>query len=133
MTHILGICQRPENKPRGEPSLWDGGWPHERADSVQARHMQARIECARCPLLEACEEMLSDFEREGLAIDGIVAGRKCDCCRLVGSKISKIACRACKKTMSPQSAPQARWPLHAGEGFCEECFPHFSRKARKVK
>lgn len=138
---ILGICQQPRHQATAtRPSLWDPTFPGEPVKNALARQQQARLLCATCPLLGACERMLSDAERRGVLVGGVVAGRYSDIPQQHGKEgdLYQERCRACGKQMLPQAEPpiQARGrrskkhPLrHMGEGLCDKCYPVCSRWA----
>lgn len=144
---VLGVCQRPENQSApGEPSLWESQMPWERrakkaVDTFKARHVKARIECSRCPLLEPCERYLSDMEERGLRVDGVVAGRYSDVSQYGYSKPrdeigNQSRCRVCREFMWPRAAPPDKLTpdiprQHQGEGLCDLCHRRFSRQERR--
>lgn len=118
-------------------SPWDGRCPNEGTDEVQARHDIARLQCHRCPLLAACEKALSDMEKQGLRVDGVMAGRYSDV--LIASverDFTQTHCRGCKTPLSPQGGPSRNRTLpagtsqHLGEGLCEQCYPRLARAVR---
>lgn len=132
-----GICQRPEHRPTAStPSLWEGLSTGERRGDVAARHVQAKIECLRCPLLRACEAMLSDSEKSGDPVDGVVAGRYSDCAIDYSCPDHRQRnCRTCGQPMYPQrwlkKNPEATVErVHSGEGLCNGCYSLFSRWSR---
>lgn len=133
-----GLCWMEENRPpAGRPSPWDGRWHGEKAEMVLRRHQVARLACAQCPRLEDCEATLSDFEKEGAGVDGIMAGRLCDVVVHGGNPVAiQSHCRACREKMQPQAkAPKGKVlhheRFHVGEGMCNKCHPQFSRAARR--
>ena len=118
-------------------SPWDGRCPNEGTDEVQARHDIARLQCHRCPLLAACEKALSDMEKQGLRVDGVMAGRYSDV--LIASAerdFTQTHCRGCKTPLRPQGGPSRNRTLpagtsqHLGEGLCEQCYPRLARAVR---
>lgn len=122
--------------PRGTPNLWESGVHRESASSVEYRHARAAAECRRCPVLDACEERLSDYERRSIHIDGITAGRLSDVRTAHKQSLgvhTTTHCRICRERMLPQAkADQHLAPgqkLHAGEGLCMICFRTHSRAA----
>lgn len=143
----LGICQQSKWQRKahgGEIIPWDS-IPY--ADKREAAHAKARVLCASCPVLEACERYLSDMERAGVCVAGVVAGRYCD---LLPNSVSgagpqrlppadaperQTTCRGCGQRMWPQRASPQRVaetpaPQHQGEGLCNDCYPHLSRTNR---
>lgn len=140
-----GVCQRWRRKAgKGEAIPWDS---FDKAVLRKPAHEQARLLCATCPALEACEADLSEAERAGKSIAGVVAGRYCDLpaarASLSPPKVlprpevaeQQSHCRGCGELMWPQCTPPARVaasnaPQHHGEGLCENCYPHLSRTAR---
>lgn len=150
-----GICQKHkwrEKAAAGDPLPWDSRLGYERrtdspTDAAARRHEQARRLCQRCPILDACEHYLSDMERAGISVDGIVAGRYSDTppgnwkhgpAKLPSGNEEGVQtrCRACRAPMWPQATNPARiadlgGPQHAGEGLCEPCFTQFARHVRK--
>lgn len=138
----VGFCQMQANRPRADwISPWEGRRNRELTEAVLHRHKVAQLACRRCPVLEDCEEMLSAHEREGLGIDGIVAGRYTDVVEWWHSRSGESTffqqrCVACKEKMAPQRGYRGRprtrrIRTHVGEGLCGECFPSFSRAARR--
>lgn len=134
------VCRRPEHKPtRKNPSVWESNREGEKAESWERRHRQARVLCRSCPMLDACETELSRLEKEGKPVDGIVAGRYCDIPVHAGPRqhaFTTVTCRGCQERIIPQAKADAPWHpgkvLHVGEGLCENCFPRYSRAARKT-
>ena len=139
----MGICQRRDMAATDmQPSLWDA--KRDGADTVEDmlfRHRKARVYCHQCPLLDACEAMLSEHEKLGIAISGVVAGRYSDVSQgavTQGADPRQRTCRGCHEPMQPQHvAPRRRKkPLHVRihvcEGLCDECYPRFSRAARNM-
>ncbi|MCQ4611874.1 hypothetical protein [Corynebacterium sp. CCUG 51687] len=147
---IQGTCQRRKWRRKanqGERIPWDS------ADKVVIRdpeHAKARLLCASCPALEACENYLADKERAGVSVAGVVAGRYCDLpaarASLLPPKVlprpevaeQQSHCRGCGALMWPQCTPPARVaaseaPQHQGEGLCENCYPHLSRTNRNTR
>lgn len=153
MTGQVGVCQTERWRKalrRGEIIPWDARVSTERKDAkpdtALERQEYARALCARCPVLEACERMLSDKEKLGECVLGVVAGRFSDVTpegwksgpkRLPTHPVDgrQTHCRACGKAMWPQgTAPRkvaaSSSPQHRGEGLCASCYPQFSRAAR---
>ncbi|MBA1834149.1 hypothetical protein [Corynebacterium wankanglinii] len=149
-----GICQKNtwrEAARRGEELPWDSRLGYERRgtslDVTTARHDRARGLCQCCPVLEACEQYLSDMERAGVGVDGVIAGRYSDTpTRGWNSGPKKLPpapyegqqthCRACRTAMWPQAADPELvatqgGPRHLGEGLCEHCYPRFARHGRR--
>lgn len=127
-----GVCQRPENRPTAtRVSLWETARPNEFHSQSADRHRQAKIACLRCPLLRACEAMLSEMERLGEPSDGVVAGRFSDCVPHGFTGPRQQRCRTCGESMRSQAwaakRPNSVERSHAGEGLCGECYPRFSR------
>lgn len=122
----------------GKVSQWDGRQPQEPTTSVLARHERARLQCHHCPLLNACERALSEMEKKGLRVDGVMAGRYSDVLDYSKAErdLTQTNCRGCQATMRPQGriGNSRRLPeqtrQHAGEGLCEDCYPRLSRAAR---
>ncbi|RSZ61523.1 hypothetical protein EAH68_12725 [Corynebacterium hylobatis] len=138
---VLGICQLTANRARPDrPSLWDSRYTGEKIPDVLARHKAARLACVHCPLLNACEAMLSDHEAQGIHIEGVVAGRHTDFVAHWAKQDSDLVqteCRGCRRPLQPQKDRDrplrgAQRP-HVGEGMCEVCYPRFSRAARQKK
>ena len=139
----MGLCQQSAARPTEEHlSLWESrrdssnpACAETNADAA-ARHARARAECSRCPLLDICEQALSDMERHGVLVDGVMAGRFSDLARASNGQplASARICRGCRREMAPQID---RWRtrrrselIHQGEGLCQHCWPRFSRTAR---
>lgn len=122
------------------PSLWDTKADGETTvDAMKERNQKAMVLCQACPLLDACEAMLSDHEKQSIAISGVVAGRYCDVPQgavTQGAEPRQVTCRGCHEPMQPQHlAPRRRKKrlsvrIHRGEGLCDWCYPRFSRVAR---
>lgn len=115
---------------------WDGRAPRESTEEVAARHEKARLICHRCPLLAACEQALSAMERQGLRIDGVMAGRYSDVRDSLGSRedgFRQAECRGCQVPLLPMRSnswrvkPPAGARQHVGEGLCSECYPQLAR------
>lgn len=69
------ICRRPENRPQpGRRTLWEGDTDGEGWREKRIRQAQAAEQCLECPVLGACRLWLADIDRNGLAVDGVVAG-----------------------------------------------------------
>lgn len=127
-----GICVHPRFRSSIEaPSLWES-----RRDSmrelhsvVAERHRQAKVLCKMCPLLRQCEQALSDFEKAGTPVDGVMAGRYADTGGYHGSKVNVLkVCEGCGQRMIPQrKKPQPDQRQHVGEGLCQDCYPMFGR------
>lgn len=115
-------------------NCWEGVLPKEREEECRARHVVARRLCLTCPLLDVCEGYLSGLEKQGLRVDGVVAGRYCD---VSGSFGVQDRCAGCGDLMRPQGfellCPWARQrfvgvsAVHVGQGLCSVCFPLFAR------
>src|SRR5699024_3902887 len=116
-------------------------WHQESTESVKLRHQAAILACAQCPRLEACEADLTESEKAGIPIDGVMAGRYSDtatwwmrgCPEMTA--FMQTHCRACQEEMRPhipgkrsKHTPDRR---HVGEGMCDQCYPVFSRAARR--
>lgn len=138
---VKGLCQRSEFRTASGPSLWDSGAYQELTTKVDARHVKARQLCHQCPLLEQCERMLSDFERRGEPIDGVVAGRYADVPGLRKERPMCLGCGVELISLAEQSEARPdhrkaklarrRRKAHIGEGLCRTCYPKLSRQARK--
>lgn len=130
----LGICQRAEHRT-DRPKLWDPRAQGETPAQRDYRHRQARLLCRQCPMLRACEEYLSQLERDSISIVGVVAGRYPDYYRTGVSNIEEVqtCCRICQKPMIRQGKRATkRKRQHKGEGLCSKCWPHMhSRGARR--
>lgn len=139
---VVGACQRRSMAAtRTRPSLWDTKAPSETTvEPMRQRNQKAMILCQACPLLEACEAMLADHEKQGVAISGVVAGRYSDVPvhpSNRGAEPRQITCRGCHEQMLPQYVspytkqknPPERH--HVGEGLCDWCYPQISRAARR--
>lgn len=144
---IEGICQQKKWRRKvrsGELIPWDTTGSTELRE---AAHAKARMLCASCPALEACEAYLSDMERAGISVAGVVAGRYSDLALSAtpSRKIKKLpeedaverqaTCRGCGQRMWPQFATpdliaQTPAPQHCGEGLCENCWPDMRRRSR---
>lgn len=121
---------------------WPQGVPHdseragEPAAAIRERHNTARAECRRCPLLDVCETYLSDSERAGEEVAGVVAGRYSDVHQYAQrDEWRQKACRFCGDKLKPQRPPLRKKPpqgarQHVGEGLCEDCY---STQCRAVK
>lgn len=79
--------------------------------------------------------MVCFFEARGEEVDGVVAGRE----SVAFGKYNKnriVRCRGCRAPLRPPLMRSARdFPDvkdHAGEQLCKDCFPRFSRKARRI-
>ena len=146
----LGTCQRREwlrKRARGETIPWDST---DKTTMRDEAHTKARVLCASCPVLEACEAYLAAMERAGISVAGVVAGRYSD---LPSSGVRSTApkslprasateqqttCRGCGKRMWPQCTEPARIavrpaPQHQGEGLCDVCWPDMHRFRRRVE
>ena len=137
-----GVCLRWRRKAgKGEAIPWDS---FDKAVDRDPAHAKARVLCAQCPELEACEADLSEAERAGKSIAGVVAGRYCDLpaarASLAPPKVlprpevveQQSHCRGCGALMWPQCTPPRRVaestaPQHKGEGLCDECWPQMHR------
>ena len=133
LVDVSGICQLPEHRPiSGQPTLWESKRGHEPWSEVEARHREARILCRRCPLISACEQALSEHERDSESIDGVMAGRYCDVGFSSPPQEIQRQCAACGIRLHRQGS---RRPIpagrrrHVGEGLCVECHPAFGRWA----
>lgn len=129
-----GICQRPKYRPGSKiGNLWESQRGREAAHDMVIRHQQARLLCLRCPLLEDCEDMVAYFERQNQPVDGVVAGRYSTVIiRAAGADF--VHCRGCQEPLKPQHPSGRKYnpdrKVHAGEQFCEDCHPRFSRRMR---
>ncbi|CAB0582776.1 hypothetical protein CIP107536_00210 [Corynebacterium diphtheriae] len=136
MKHIdAAICRRKTEGKTAEPNYWDSQGPREATVAMLERHKIARKKCMTCTLLAECEKMLSDFEKEELRVDGVVAGRYCDVSHRNGPSIDVLRhCKHCNVRLIPQGGPRGKEPSgarkHRGEGLCAVCYPLFSRKQR---
>lgn len=139
---VVGACQRRSMAAtRTRPSLWDTKVPSETTvDVMRQRNQKAMVLCQACPLLDACEAMLADHEKQGIAISGVVAGRYSDVPVHPSNRSAEprqIACRGCQEQMLPQYvSPYCKQPnrperRHVGEGLCDWCYPQISRAARR--
>ena len=145
-----GICQQPKWRYKahsGEMIPWDAT---DKTVLRESLHAKARVLCAACPVLEACESYLADMERAGICVAGVVAGRYSD---LFPNSVSgtgprklpdaddperQTTCRGCGERMWPQCTPPALIvetpaPQHQGEGLCNDCYPQLSRTNRTNK
>lgn len=139
---VVGACQRRSMAATATmPSLWDTKAPSETTvEPMRKRNQKAMILCQTCPLLDACEAMLADLEKQGIAISGVVAGRYSDVPvhpSNRGAEPRQITCRGCHEQMLPQYVSpyckQSPRPerCHVGEGLCDWCYPQISRAARR--
>lgn len=132
----LGNCQRPEHRPGPDGlNLWESRRPRETDSEIARRHLKAKLECYRCPLLEDCERMVCHFEERNESVDGVVAGRYSTALRnRTGEKLN-VTCKGCGELLAPQHDFERPGRLnrkrHAGEQFCTDCYPRFSRQARR--
>lgn len=150
-----GICQQPKWRDAAEGGAgmpWDSQLPSDGRgekgkQTADKRHNLARKLCQRCPILDACERYLSDTERAGVRVDGVVAGRYSDTPSygwILGpahipdgnEKGRQTNCRACGGPMwpqvtSPEKAQRLGGHRHIGEGLCELCYPRFARHMRR--
>lgn len=150
-----GICQSRKWRTgahKGEVIPWDGKVVKERhhppaGDMTLHRHEEARLLCQRCPVLDACENYLSDMEKRGISVNGVVAGRYSDTppggwekgpAKIPSADINEqqTTCRACREPMWPQITAPERVAKqggrqHKGEGLCDLCHPRFARQVRK--
>lgn len=126
----IGICQQAEHRPKpGVPSLWDSMHGREPWEHVQKRHREARILCRKCPLLFACEQALSDYEKHSEEVDGVMAARYCDVGYSSSSRERQTHCSGCQVRLHRQGSTRkmrASHRRHVGEGLCSECYPQFS-------
>lgn len=130
----IGIC----HGATGEDNLWSHVQDKLATGLKQRRWQQARLLCAQCPLLDACERYLADYEAKGIYIDGVVAGRFSDVDHPhIKNEHRQATCLGCGEMMRPRRRADA--PLvkhehlersHVGEGLCDKCYPIMSRKAR---
>lgn len=132
--HLIGTCQLPRARSTGaDVSLWESRRSREDKDSVGQRHLRARLECWVCPVLEACEAALTDMERQGQHVDGVMAARYSDVKSRDALGIHQAKCRGCHVSLWPQAKDPDQMPSgrlrHVGEGLCETCWPAFSRSA----
>lgn len=136
MTEDKALCRR--NRTKGKPSLWDDRLPNEKTEDLLKRNHQARLLCNQCQLLDQCETYLTEFEKEGLPIAGVIAGRYSDVRTHHNSDntTTQTTCKTCEIKLIPQARknkkPHKNIALHAGEGLCTQCFPKYSRTARKT-
>lgn len=128
-----GICQQSGHRPTAEtPSLWDSRQRLESLEDAQYRHREARILCRKCPLLTACEQALSDYEKHSEEVDGVMAARYCDIGYSTGLKERQTHCSACRRRLHRQGSKRrlrSDHRRHVGEGLCSECYPQFSTHA----
>lgn len=143
----LGICQQRDMQATpSAPSLWDPSAAGEPVARMRKRHQQAKLLCAQCPLLEACERMLSACEWRGVRVAGVVAGRYSDRPQpLTSSDPYQLCCRWCGGPMDPQAlvaaharkrcchTPYQYKQRHMGEGLCNRCYQGHSRAARAAR
>ena len=129
-----GTCSRTEYS-----GLWDSITVEQPTKEMLIMQARARVLCLQCPLLEACEDYLSACEQEGLAVDGVIAGRFSDVYAGNWQLEHQIQshCLGCQTHMLPQKVPPRRDPeqfrslrrKHVGEGLCDQCYPALSRRA----
>lgn len=125
----MGVCQRPANRSRADwISPWEGRLDYEKTPVLEQRHHRARVLCQRCPALAECEDRLAQFEREGLPVDGVVAGRYCDVAQV--NREYQSHCAGCGKRLLAQAGKKLRAGQvhHVGEGLCTECYPILRRR-----
>lgn len=147
---IEGICQRRKwrrKASKGERIPWDSA---DKAVVRDPEHAKARLLCAQCPALEACEAYLADKERAGVSVAGVVAGRYCDLAAARASLLppkvlprpevaeQQSHCRGCGALMWPQCTPPERVatsaaPQHQGEGLCDACWPQMHRFHKHIE
>lgn len=129
---IHAICRiRRRQMDADGVDLWEGVVDKENFRKLEARHVKARLLCARCPVLEECEEYLSDLERKGKRVDGVCAGRYSDVPPRGSARACvQLNCRTCGQPMAPQAEGVDPETTHQGEGLCGNCYPLFSRKTR---
>jgi hypothetical protein len=60
------------------PTFWEERWSGEVRESYLQRVIEASAECARCPVLEACDELRRLIDPADPEIRGIVAGELLD-------------------------------------------------------
>ena len=129
----LGVCQ--QKHYRGN-NLWEGRRATETEDDVAERHRIAKILCHRCPLLDVCEHALYDMERQGLRVDGVMAGRYSDVWTVVNKAHGEYQhyCRGCgEKMVRAARTPKPGQLAHCGQGLCSECYPALARKQSPTK
>lgn len=126
----IGICQQAEYRRQpGAPGLWDSMHGREAWEDVQKRHREARILCRKCPLLFACEQALSDYERHSEGVDGVMAARYSDVSYSSNARERQTHCSGCQVRLHRQGstrAVRASHRRHVGEGLCSECYPQFA-------
>ena len=127
------------------PLLWDPQFEQEKHQDMEQRHSQARVLCFQCPCLRDCEQRLSEFERQGVGISGVVAARYSDVPAMARNNgHSQLECSICGERMRPQSdmhAEERRRPgsmkgvsrFHMGEGKCDTCWPKFHPEVKGDK
>ena len=114
----LGVCMSPawSAKP-GSPSLWETAESETWVTRV-SRFEKARQLCLECPALAACQAYADDMERQGWAIDGVVAGR-------VPPEPGRRRCHRCHRYFIPTSSSARSNDLAAREyrrGLCRNCY-----------
>lgn len=140
MDESMGICgQESYASTRSLPSPWESQRTVEKQYEAEKRHRRARVLCYKCPLFDACERALSDMERAGISVDGVMAGRYSDIPLADGyTSTFQSECIACGAGLIPQHRrPRKKFPKsakrHVGEGLCEECYPLLSRLNNTMK
>lgn len=131
------IEDKPTGACAGNPGPWESIRPKEEIKAFDRRQRRAKIDCHRCPILDACERYLSACEKQKIPIDGVVAGRWPDWTKSeITARVKRLQkhCRHCGHPMRPQwraTDPNPRnVPQHVGEGLCNACWPTHSRAAR---
>lgn len=131
----IGICQG----ATGDENVWSHVEAKLDPRIKEQRWQEARLLCAQCPVLDACEAYVSDLEEQGVYIDGVVAGRFSDVdAAHVINDCRQDRCCGCGQRMLPRrhqgSSDLAKHEgierVHVGEGLCDQCWPIMSRKAR---
>lgn len=123
----------------GFENVWESPPGATMRDGDLEVHAWARRLCLMCPVLEACEAYLSDQERAGNHIDGVIAARYSDVCAPgTFPDRRQTHCSGCGKAMRPQRerglsgvAKKRHKPprrKHVGEGLCDKCYPRLSRR-----
>lgn len=121
------ICRRRQYRaaPPTRVSLWESAEARETTENRDKRHLQARILCRQCPVLDACEQRLSEMEAADIRIDGVVAARFSDV-KVSWAKERQSTCRVCGiKLIAQAHAVKLRESTqvrhHVGKGLCSAC------------
>lgn len=124
-----GICMRSRYR-KLKVSPWDSQVGKEKPEEVKRRQSEARLLCLRCPLLQECEQYLTDMECEGKHVSGVVAARYSDVIPHSFENYQET-CRGCSRPLRPH-LPKRRnqdpnCVQHQGEGLCRDCYPLMHR------